>query len=152
MVTQAPPDGSTSQIWQLSPNGATFLLRNTGQGYLGANGQTITPPYTSGSNAVILSTANYSVPGENWTFVQVVPNITSPTTLTVAANMAASYVIQAGNNPTSFGATGMPPGYSVNTTTGLVSGPATTTGTYSMVVSATNSGGTGSATVTVTVQ
>src|SRR5439155_21188355 len=66
--------------------------------------------------------------------------------------VAFSYQITATNNPTSYNATGLPPGLSVNTSTGLISGTPTTAGTYSVTISATNAGGTGSATLTLTIK
>jgi uncharacterized repeat protein (TIGR03803 family) len=62
-----------------------------------------------------------------------------------------SYQIQATNSPTSYAASGLPPGLSVNTSTGLISGTPTTLGTYPVTISATNGGGTGSATLTINV-
>src|SRR5207253_8305531 len=78
------------------------------------------------------------------------PVITSPATATGQVGVAFSYQITATNNPTSFNATGLPAGLSVNTSTGLISGTPTTAGTYSVTISATNAGGTGSATLVIT--
>src|SRR5207302_6202488 len=68
---------------------------------------------------------------------------------------AFSYQITASNSPTSFNATGLPSGLTVNTSTGLISGtPAAGTDAgspYSVTISATNSGGTGTATLTITI-
>ena len=94
---------------------------------------------------------------------------TSPTqTLTITITLAApvvtsgaaasgtvaspfSYQITASNVPTSFAATGLPAGLSVNTMTGLISGTPITNGTSNVMVSATNASGTGSKAVTVTI-
>src|SRR5438045_1395204 len=80
------------------------------------------------------------------------PVITSPLTATGQVGVAFSYQITATNNPTSFNATGLPSGLTVNTSTGLISGTPTTAGTYSVAISATNPGGTGSATLTLTIK
>jgi hypothetical protein len=69
---------------------------------------------------------------------------------TGTAGTAFSYQITASNSPTSFGATGLPAGLSVNTTSGSISGTPTTAGTSDVTLSATNSGGTGTATLTLT--
>jgi hypothetical protein len=53
-----------------------------------------------------------------------------------------SYQIAATNAPTSYGATGLPGGLSVCTTTGLISGTPSATGTSTVTLSATNSAGT----------
>src|SRR5205823_9483263 len=83
------------------------------------------------------------------------PVITSSLTATGQVGVAFSYLITATNNPTSYNATGLPTGLSVNTATGLISGtPAVGTDAgspYTVTISATNSGGTGSATLTLTI-
>ncbi len=79
------------------------------------------------------------------------PVITS--VLTANGNQGAtfSYQITSSNAPTSYGATGLPPGLSVNTATGLISGNPTQTGTFTSTISATNPGSTGSASLTITI-
>ena len=47
-----------------------------------------------------------------------------------------SYQIQAGNSPTSFSASGLPPGLSIDTATGIISGVSTSSGTFSVTVRA----------------
>jgi len=69
-----------------------------------------------------------------------------------ASNSAFSYNITASNSPTSYNATFLPPGLSVNTSTGLISGTATpTSGTWTSTLSAINASGTGTATLTITI-
>jgi uncharacterized coiled-coil protein SlyX len=68
---------------------------------------------------------------------------------TVGGNF--SYQITASNTPTSYGASGLPPGLSVNTTNGLLSGQFTIAGSYDVTVTATNLGGTGSKSFNITV-
>src|SRR5205823_7016916 len=84
------------------------------------------------------------------------PVITSPTTASGQVGVAFSYQITASNGPIiSYTATGLPAGLSVNTSTGLISGtPAAGTDAgspYSVTISATNTAGTGSATLTLTI-
>jgi hypothetical protein len=79
------------------------------------------------------------------------PSITSPLTASGTVGQAFSYQITATNSPTSFNATGLPAGLSVNTTTGVISGTPTTAGNSSVTISATNSAGTGSATLALTI-
>ncbi len=59
------------------------------------------------------------------------------------------YQIGATNNPTSYSASSLPPGLSVNGNSGLISGTPTTAGTYDVTIGATNSAGTGTATLTL---
>ncbi|MCY3023055.1 MAG: PKD domain-containing protein [Planctomycetota bacterium] len=75
------------------------------------------------------------------------PVITSPTTADGTVGLPFSYTVAATKTPTSFNATGLPTGLSVNTSTGLISGTPTAGGNYRATISATNSCGTGSATL-----
>jgi hypothetical protein len=79
----------------------------------------------------------------------VAPVITSPTTASGTVGQSFSYQITASNNPTSFGATGLPAGLTVNTSTGLISGTPSAAGTSTVSLSASNSAGTGPATLTI---
>jgi hypothetical protein len=74
--------------------------------------------------------------------------------MSAVAGQAATYQITATNSPTSYGFTWIIPSSgssSFNTSTGLFSITPSTAGTYSFTVSATNSGGTATLTVTMTV-
>jgi len=79
------------------------------------------------------------------------PVITSATTASGTVGSAFSYQITASNTPTSYGATGLPAGLSVNSTSGLISGTPPAAATSTLTLSATNSGGTGSASLTLTI-
>lgn len=79
------------------------------------------------------------------------PVITSSTSETGAVGSAFSYQIAATNSPTSFAATDLPAGLTVNTSTGLISGTPTLSGTSAVTISATNADGTGSAPLALTI-
>ena len=79
------------------------------------------------------------------------PAINPPLTATGSLNEPFSYTISATNSPTSFSATGLPSWLSLNTATGAITGTPTATGNFSCAIAATNAGGTGSATLTITV-
>lgn len=85
------------------------------------------------------------------TSVVAAPVITSSSTASGILGSAFSYQIVASNNPTSYSATGLPSGLSINTSTGLISGTPTVTGTYTVIIKATNSAGSASQNVTVIV-
>ncbi len=78
------------------------------------------------------------------------PVVTSATTANIVVTQAFNYQITAQNAPTSFNASGLPGGLTVNASSGLISGVPTSTGTFTASVSASNAIGTGSQTVTFT--
>jgi N-acetylneuraminic acid mutarotase len=59
--------------------------------------------------------------------------------------------LSATSNPTSWGATGLPSGVSIDTSTGIISGSPTIYGQSQVSITATNSGGTGSGTVLISI-
>jgi Putative Ig domain. len=70
---------------------------------------------------------------------------------TGTVGVAFTYQITVANgNPTSYGATNLPPGLTVNTSTGAISGTPTAGGTYPVTLSATYNGGCGTITKPVT--
>ncbi|WP_297869134.1 YDG domain-containing protein, partial [uncultured Flavobacterium sp.] len=79
------------------------------------------------------------------------PEINSVLVANAYYNTAFNYTITASQNPTSYNATGLPIGLSINTTTGVISGSPTQTGVFNATISATNSAGTGSSTLVITV-
>ena len=78
--------------------------------------------------------------------------INSALTATGTNGSTFSYQIAATNSPTSYGASGLPTGLSVNTSTGAITGTPSVTGTSSVTISAANGGGTGTATLVITLQ
>jgi PKD repeat protein len=79
------------------------------------------------------------------------PVVTSPQSATATTGSSFSYGITATNSPTSFNATGLPQQLTVNTTTGVISGIPQSAGTWTISLSATNAGGTGTGTLSLTV-
>ena len=78
------------------------------------------------------------------------PVITSALATQANASTTFSYQIAATNNPTSFNASGLPAGLTVNKSTGLISGAPSVAGTNNIAISATNSAGTANATLVLT--
>ena len=112
-------------------------------------------PATGGSSIVTISATNtvgtgsasltltFALPG--------LPVISSGATASVQMGNGFSYTIKASNNPTSYNATGLPAGLSVNTATGVISGTSTVLGVSTVTLTATNAGGSGTKSLTLTV-
>ena len=111
-------------------------------------------PSASGVSNVSLSATNAGGTGTSTLTLTVnppPPSITSLSTATAVNGTAFSYTITASNSPSSFNATPLPPGLGVNTSSGVISGTPTALGATNVTISAVNSGGTGSKTLTITV-
>lgn len=72
-----------------------------------------------------------------------VPVITSKATASGSVGIAFSYQVTATNTPTSYSATGLPAGLTINSRTGLISGTPTVAGTWTVTIAAANRRGTG---------
>jgi autotransporter-associated beta strand protein len=100
---------------------------------------------TSGSGTSVNSTVATAT---TW---PTAPVITSGLSATGTTGVAFAYQIAGSNNPTSFSAVNLPAGLGVNTGTGAIIGTPSATGTSNVTIGATNAGGTGSATLVITV-
>ena len=120
---------------------ATLSLTNV----QAADGASYDVVATNASGSIISNSATLTI-------LPPAPAITnSPLTASGTVGSAFSFQITASNNPTSFSAAGLPGGLTINTGTGLISGTPTTAATSSVTLGATNGGGTGNATLTLTV-
>src|SRR5204863_1346468 len=74
--------------------------------------------------------------------ISATPVITSPLAACGTVGSPFSYTITATNNPTSFSASPLPAGLTINTSTGLISGTPTSAGTTNVTITASNGAGT----------
>jgi hypothetical protein len=103
------------------------------------------------SEQLVLTAGNEDATNSNLRFTLVLeadtgkPNLSSATTVAGKVGQTLSFQLTADNSPTSFAASGLPAGLSLNTATGLVSGVPTEEGTFAVSFSAANGNGTGPA-------
>ena len=83
---------------------------------------------------------------------RVPPSITSSSSSTGSVGSFFEYTITASRRPFSYAASGLPDGLSINTSTGTISGVPKVAGTSNVLISATNGGGTDTASVTVVIE
>jgi hypothetical protein len=124
-------------------SGAAPAPSSTAAVFRGAGGMTDTGDNRSDFSSGAPNPRNSSFGGV------IAPVITSPTSASGTVGASFSYRIAASNSPTSFGATGLPAGLTLNTSTGLISGTPSAAGASTVSISATNSAGTGPATLTI---
>lgn|GEM_PF-666947 len=83
--------------------------------------------------------------------VLVAPVISSVAAIKDTVNTPFSFTVLAANSPTSYGAANLPNGLTIDPSTGIISGVPTSYGVFAATVSATNAAGTGSATLTISI-
>lgn len=113
------------------------------------------PTVGPGSYAITIRSTGSGGTGQNTLTLIINPQppvINSPTTDIGIQSYSFSYLITATNSPTSFNATNLPPGLSVNTATGQIYGTPTVAGIYNNItISATNVSGTDSVGLSITI-
>jgi hypothetical protein len=134
--------------WGASPLPAGLTV-NAGTGLISGT------PTAAGTTSVVLTGTNANGTGTKTVTFTInpppAPSITSSGTASGTVGTTFSYQITANQTITSYGTTVSVPGVTFSTTTGLFSGTPTTAGTFSGTLTATNANGTGSKTLTVTI-
>lgn len=128
-----------------------------GLSYNDANHTITGTPTSAGTFEIDLSASNF-MGEDNKTLVLIVTQPTEPpvisSTLTASATVDQSFnytVTATGTGPITYGASNLPNGLSFNTTTHKITGTPEAAGTYTILLSATNGGGTTTEILTLTV-
>jgi hypothetical protein len=141
-ATNAPILFSTSQL----PNGLTL---DSATGLISGS------PGVSGRFFILITAANAGGSDTktlDLTIRPPAPVITSSKDdITVTVGDEFRYQITANNSPTTFNAAGLPPGVILDRDKGLLEGRPSAEGDYDIIISASNAGGTGSATIRLSV-
>ena len=149
--------GYTDTLSTTGGNSVTLQFQ-TGGGSTGGVGQYAIGTFTASGSTETINFAAGSFLGLSALQVRTAgsggnpPVITSASSANGTVGSSFSYQITATNSPTSYGATGLPAGLSVNTSTGAITGTPSASGTSTVGLSATNAYGTGTLNLTLTIQ
>jgi hypothetical protein len=142
--------GTTPYTWSVSSGSLPSGLSLSSVGVI--SGTPSAPGTANFTLQVTGGNSQFATKAFSLTILPLPPVITSALSATAPVGQAFSYQITATNNPTSYGASGLPAVLNVNPANGLISGTPTVAGTFNVSISATNAGGTGSASMTINVQ
>jgi len=142
-TTSSGGNNNLGTIFEVTPGGELATLYSfTGS----SDGATPEAGLVQGADGYLYGTTVAGGANGNGTVFGIMPLY-----LTGTMNQPLSYQITATNYPTSYNAIGLPPGLSVDTVAGLISGTATASGTSVVTISASNAGGSGTATLLIVV-
>jgi carbohydrate binding protein with CBM6 domain/pectate lyase-like protein/putative Ig domain-containing protein len=133
----------------------TIVVPNTGGWNNWQTFSVTTTSLTTGTHVLRLyeSTGGYNLEYLNFIYgtPTPAPTITSSTSASGYIGSVFTYTITGSNSPTSYNATNLPTGLTINDTTGVISGIAVNTTSLTDTISATNSTGTGIATFVLSI-
>ena len=111
--------------WTLTPNGTRACSFVDVKDGINTVGPAISPASSTNS-------------GNNTLWFSTVPVVTAGPSAQGIVDQPFSFTVTVSNSPVSYSATGLPPGLSINTVTGVISGTPTVTGISNVVVTVTN--------------
>jgi PKD repeat protein len=140
--------------WEVRANGTTIWTSGCVGGFDGSDDFTVPAGTTS---LRILANCGCGVESASFTYTIECPTPCTEATVTGATvngivDTAFSYqVAAAGSAPITYSATGLPPGLSINTSTGAITGTPTMAGTYNATITVENACGEDGATLTIVI-
>ena len=137
-----------------SGNPSSFTATGLPAGLAVTNAVISGTPATIGTCNIKLSAANASGTGNGNLALTVqppLPVITSPANADGLVNAPFTYTIQAANVATSFGATGLPGGLTLDPVKGTITGTPTNSGVYTVTIGTTNITGQTAGTLTIVI-
>jgi uncharacterized delta-60 repeat protein len=127
-------DANTWQLSGLQPaGGVVYYVRATG----------VVPTSQNSSSGLIQKVQLIDI--------FAIPAITSANASSGSLGTPFSFAVAATKSPTFFFAAGLPPGLSINSSSGVISGTPTSAGTYTVTITAGNSSGSTTSTLVITV-
>ena len=156
------PNGLTTSVYFQYGTTTSYGSTTTSQSYTGSTTQSVSAninglsPSTTYHFLIVGTNSGGTSYGSDMTFTTLsatgAPVITSPSTATAMQGQLFVYQIIATGTPTSYSAAPLPAGLSFDSGSGIIGGIPTDPGTTPIQLTASNSFGTGMATLTLTVQ
>ena len=141
-TTQNGGSVNNGTVFEITPQGTVTILHSFGDGSVTNDGLTPTAGLVQGSDGNFYGTTLKGGSAGQGTVFQLVtgglPNITSTASASGSVGLTFNYQITGTNSPTTFSATTLPGGLSINPNTGLISGVPTTPGSTSVTLTLSN--------------
>jgi uncharacterized repeat protein (TIGR03803 family) len=126
-------------IYSITKSGTFSVVYSLNNNTDGENGMTPLAGLIQGTDGNLYGTASAGGPFNGGTVFEIMPDVIS-----TGVYQAFSYQVLASNNPTSYSASGLPAGFTIDSTSGLVTGSTSVPSMSSVIFSAANASGTGS--------